>query len=87
MSVLTAADYRKMAGVTQAEMATQMQVPIRTYEDIEAGKVTFRPLHTTAAQMALLRIAAARGDAGFLPAGLVNLAKDLAELVRDMPRK
>ena len=70
MSTLTIADYRKMAGVTQAEMAAQMQVPLRTYEDIEAGKVTFRPLHQTAAAMALIRIAAARGDASFLPAGI-----------------
>ncbi|NNU66551.1 helix-turn-helix transcriptional regulator [Rhizobium sp. WYCCWR 11152] len=67
---LTVADYRKMAGVTQAEMAAQMQVPFRTYQDIEAGKVTFRPLHETAAAMALIRIAAARQDTSFLPAGI-----------------
>ncbi|KEC75395.1 hypothetical protein RLPCCGM1_c0766 [Rhizobium leguminosarum bv. phaseoli CCGM1] len=47
-----------------------MQVPFRTYQDIEAGKVAFRPLHETAAAMALIRIAAARGDASFLPAGI-----------------
>ncbi|MBX5063303.1 helix-turn-helix domain-containing protein [Rhizobium lentis] len=69
---LTVADYRKMAGVTQAEMASHMQVPFRTYQDIEAGKVTFRPLHETAAAMALIRIAAARQDTSFLPAGIKN---------------
>lgn len=70
MSTLNIADYRKMAGVTQAEMASNMQVPFRTYQDIEAGKVSFRPLHETAAAMALIRIAAARGDASFLPSGI-----------------
>jgi len=81
MSTLQVADYRRMAGVTQAEMAAQMQVPFRTYQDIEAGKVSFRPLHNTAAQMALIRIAAARGDASFLPAGTADLVRIVGELV------
>ncbi|RVQ76252.1 XRE family transcriptional regulator [Sinorhizobium medicae] len=70
-----------MAGVTQAEMARAMEVPLRTYEDIEAGKVAFRPLHNTAAQMALIRIAAAKQDASFLPAGTANLVRLVGALL------
>lgn len=81
MSALTVADYRNMAGVTQAEMASQMQIPLRTYEDIEAGRATFRPLHTTAAAMALIRIAVAKQDASFLPAGIAGLVLEAGKLV------
>lgn len=86
MSLLTVGDYRKLAGVTQAEMAHQMEVPVRTYEDIEAGKVAFRPLHQTAARMALIRIAAAKQDASFLPDGLASLVREVATLLdREKP--
>ena len=81
MSAMTIAEYRELAGVTQAEMAMQMELPFRTYQDIEAGKVTFRPLHATAAQMAMIRIAVAKEDASFLPAGIAGLVREAAKLL------
>ncbi|AXH76942.1 XRE family transcriptional regulator [Ochrobactrum sp. SFR4] len=73
--------YRHRAKASQKEMATNMQVPLRTYEDIEAGKSTFRPLHETAAQMALLRLAVAKQDGTLLTEGLANLIIEAAKLI------
>lgn len=44
---------------TQATMAEHMGVPIRTYEDLENGKSTIRPIHLNAARWACVSIQAA----------------------------
>ena len=78
----TMSEYREAAGVTQAQMAMHMGVPFRTYQDIEAGKVAFRPLHANAARWALILIAVGRQDAGFLPQGIADLVTSAASLVQ-----
>lgn len=44
---------------TQATMAEHMGVPLRTYEDLETGKSTIRPVHLNAAKWACLSVRAA----------------------------
>lgn len=80
------AELRRRAGVTQAEMAVGMQVPLRTYEDIEAGRATFRPIHQTAALMALLRIAVAEENAAILTPDLRTLVLKAAKLIGNAER-
>ncbi|UVK51487.1 helix-turn-helix domain-containing protein [Mesorhizobium sp. AR02] len=79
--IFDAVGYRRLAGVTQAEMASHMQVPFRTYQDIEAGKVEFRPIHHQAARMALIALAIQKEDSSILPPGLADLVVGAADLV------
>ncbi|KQZ31593.1 hypothetical protein ASD50_15105 [Mesorhizobium sp. Root552] len=44
---------------TQATMAAHMGVPLRTYEDLETGKSTLRPIHLNAARWACVSIQSA----------------------------
>lgn len=81
MFPMTLADYRKLAGVTQAEMAMHMGVPFRTYQDIEAGKVSFRDLHANAARWALIKIAVAKEDASMFPEGIAEVVAAAAALL------
>jgi transcriptional regulator with XRE-family HTH domain len=76
------AKIRKEFDATQAEMAMMMDLPFRTYQDIEAGKVAFRGVHGRAFEMALLRMAAVNDKADKLAPDLKRLVKDLAEKLR-----
>lgn len=58
---------RHMARVSQARMAEEMGIPIRTYEDIESGRTKYRPIHKVAAEMARIKIAAETGDLAAVP--------------------
>lgn len=60
-------DWRTAHKVTQAEMANLMGLPLRTYEDIEAGKSTLRPIHVHAAAFAMIMHAAENGGIAELP--------------------
>lgn len=53
-------DLRDSVGVTQSTMAEHMGVPLRTYEDLEAGHSKIRPVHLNAARWAIVTIC---GDA------------------------
>ncbi|RUW87811.1 hypothetical protein [Mesorhizobium sp. M7A.F.Ca.US.010.02.1.1] len=70
--------YRKAANATQEEMAHHMHLPLRTYEDLVTGKTQMRPVHSRAAEGALLFLARKRDDTRFLPPHLVDLLDDLA---------
>lgn len=72
--------YRHCAGVSQARMAEMMGMPIRTYEDVEAGRSAFRPIHIAAANMAILQIAVEKNDLGILPMSLQEFARQLSAL-------
>ncbi|TIO28994.1 hypothetical protein [Mesorhizobium sp.] len=72
---------RKMFGLTQTEMANAMHVPLRTYEDLVASRVNWRPIHRRAAEMGLLTLARARDDAAYLPDHLRELVTDLSKLI------
>ncbi|KQV81324.1 helix-turn-helix transcriptional regulator [Rhizobium sp. Root1220] len=44
--------YRAGLGLTQQEMSQEMGMPLRSYQDIEAGKNPVRPVHEAAAKYA-----------------------------------
>ncbi|WP_271025303.1 helix-turn-helix transcriptional regulator [Rhizobium sp. RCAM05973] len=75
--------YRQWAGVTQAEMARTMGIPLRTYEDLESEKAKFRPVHANAARWALLEIAAKNDDVSRLPAGISALVFKVGKLLEN----
>ena len=56
---LTLAQIRRGLKVSQAVMAEAMGVPLRTYEDLEAGRAATRPVHLQAASYATLTLLAA----------------------------
>ncbi|MBE1208126.1 XRE family transcriptional regulator [Aminobacter carboxidus] len=72
---------RKMFKLTQPEMAEAMNVPLRTYEDLVASRVNWRPIHRRAAEMALLTLARSKSEAGLLPDHLRELVLELNELL------
>lgn len=47
-------ELRKMLRLSQAQMAQRMGMPLRSYEDIEAGRNPVRPVHQRAATFVLL---------------------------------
>jgi hypothetical protein len=49
---------RASLGVTQPVFSQLMGVPLRTYEDLAAGKAAVRDVHVAAARYAALRFAA-----------------------------
>ena len=48
--------HRMSLNLTQQEMATAMGMPLRSYQDIEAGKNPVRPVHEAAANLSLIHI-------------------------------
>lgn len=71
---------RHYAGVSQARMADLMGMPLRTYEDIEAGRSKYRPVHLAAGKWALLQIAAEKRDLSILPLEMQAFCRSLAAL-------
>jgi DNA-binding XRE family transcriptional regulator len=72
-----------MAGVTQARMAEEMGLPLRTYEDIEAGRTKYRPIHRIAGEMALIKIAVEKRDVAIIPMGSWETVGKAGKLVSD----
>ncbi|WP_337183842.1 helix-turn-helix transcriptional regulator [Shinella sp.] len=68
---------REATHLSQRAFADSMGVPLRTYEDLEGGKTTVRPVHLNAARWALVQLLA--GD----DVGLVSTPDDLAEIIRN----
>lgn len=60
--------------ISQAKMADCMGLPLRTYEDIEAGRAKVRPVHLKAAYFAVIEFAAEHN-------GYSDLPPDLAQIV------
>lgn len=87
MAEMTLVQYRHMAGATQAEMAAAMEIPFRTYQDIEAGKVEYRPIHVSAAIVAMIKLAIAKEDGSILPQGIADLVVSAASLVQQSRTK
>jgi transcriptional regulator with XRE-family HTH domain len=67
-------------GVTQAQFAAYMGVPLRTYEDLESGKTSIRPVHINAAERAAMQAALDQGDPDLLSKPLIDLVRKLAAL-------
>ena len=78
--------YQEKANATQGEFAAAMHMPLRTYEDIVAGRSKMRPVHLQAANFALLRIAQQKGDPAVITPALANLVRDLAKLIEAEPK-
>lgn len=55
---LTLSQIRNGIGVTQQQMADAMGMPLRSYQDIEAGKNPVRPIHLQAAAFAMVTMLA-----------------------------
>lgn len=53
-------DIRHGLQQNQRQMAALMGVPLRTYEDLEAGRSTVRPIHLSAARYAAILVAATK---------------------------
>lgn len=51
---------RRSLNQNQREMAELMGLPLRTYEDLEAGRSEVRPVHLNAARYAAVQLAAQR---------------------------
>ncbi|MCX5478465.1 helix-turn-helix transcriptional regulator [Kaistia geumhonensis] len=71
--MLTASDLpelRKAFGLTQTGMAELLGIHLRSYQDIEAGKVVFKTMHRLAIERALLPLAGSEDLARLLPAAL-----------------
>ncbi len=48
--------FRENLGATQIEMATAMGMPLRSYQDVEAGRNPVRPIHVCAARWANIKL-------------------------------
>jgi DNA-binding XRE family transcriptional regulator len=69
---------RTQLGLTQGAMAAAMGMPFRTYQDIERGESTLRPVYVLAAERAALAEAAKRGDPMLAPASVRRDAMTIA---------
>jgi DNA-binding XRE family transcriptional regulator len=64
-NTVTLHEIRHRMGVSQAQMAEAMGLPLRTYEDIETGRSTTRPVHLQAARYASIVLALKSVDGAF----------------------
>jgi len=70
---------RTGAALTQAEFAEAMGVPLRTYENLESGRVEVRAVHLNAAYWGLITLAAKSGRGlGFLPFEVGEIVRKVA---------
>lgn len=73
---------RKNLGATQSEMAAAMGVPLRTYQDIEAGISNLRPIHERAAAWAAVNLALANGKPEAIPPAVAELLQRAARKLK-----
>lgn len=66
-------EFRQTLDVTQAQMAEAMGMPLRSYQDIEAGINPVRPIHVKAAQFAAIVFASNGRGRDVLPIELQTL--------------
>ena len=81
MTVQDLVTLRKALGLTQTEMAHQLGMAMRSYQDIEAGASKLRPVHALAVERAALALAVERGNPMLAPASVRRQALDLARLI------
>lgn len=72
---------RLSLGITKLHLAELMGMPMRTYDDLEAGKSQIRDVHLIALEMALLRHAIETRNASQIPADLKRLILSAAALI------
>jgi predicted transcriptional regulator len=74
--------FRSCFDVSQAYFASQMGMPLRTYEDLEAGRAQVKPVHIRAAEMALYQIAFDRMEFDALPEKQKIILRGLKDLIK-----
>lgn len=79
---LNPSEARTALGATQAEMAQAMGLPLRTYQDIEAGKVKLRPIHLRALAWATMTMALGTGRIDAVPPAIADTVLRLADKLR-----
>jgi DNA-binding XRE family transcriptional regulator len=72
-------ELRKELGLTQQEMATQLDMALRSYQAIEAGESEYRFIHRLAVERVALMIAVDKKDPMLAPP---SVRQDAIELVR-----
>lgn len=72
---------RKAAKLTQAEMATLLDMKLRGYHNIEVGETPLTNRHVWLAERGLLRLAVERGDINLAPPSVRRDALALARLI------
>lgn len=82
MEEKTLRSLRQAFGVTKAKFASYMGVPLRTFEDLEAGRSPLRRIHRRAIERAVLQLAADDKKSESLPPHLHQLIAELSELKR-----
>lgn len=70
---------RRDLGFTQQQMATELDMALRSYQSIESGESEYRYIHRLAAERIALAVAADKGAPSLAPAPVRN---DAIELVR-----
>lgn len=72
----TLRDLRTGANLTKPAFAEAMGVPLRTYEDLEAGKSQVKAIHMNAAYWALVKLAADSPlGKGFMPLNVAEVVR------------
>ncbi len=72
----TLKDLRTGANLTKPEFAHAMGVPLRTYENLEAGTTPVRQIHINAAYWALVMLAAESPlGRGFMPLNVAEVVR------------
>ena len=73
--------FRKSLKLTQEEMGDAIGIAMRTYQDLENGKSSIKPLHVKALERAALSLAVERGEPMLAPAPVRKDALELARLI------
>ncbi|MEV4606174.1 helix-turn-helix domain-containing protein [Neorhizobium sp. LMR1-1-1.1] len=75
MSVEKLKELREATHLTQAAFAKAMGVPLRTYENLESGRVDVRKVHLNAAKLAIIELLS--DD----EIGIINTPDDIGVLI------
>lgn len=77
--------YRATVDATQAELASAMGLPLRTYEDLEGGRAVIRPVHWAALTYALFVLATKKGKTAAIPQEFTEMVAEAAKRLAKLP--
>jgi transcriptional regulator with XRE-family HTH domain len=73
---------RKSLGLTQAQMASEMGLMPRAYQNLEAGSGEIPRRHSNSAERASLRVAVSQGNPMMATADIRHEALELVAMIR-----
>lgn len=76
-------EIRQAFGVSQNIFASHMGLPLRTFEDLEAGRTATREIHIRAAFWAAMELASDMAMPGALPQDVQHLVRKLAAAMNE----